>query len=243
MTGTICEPDGSTLHRSRSWLPANRTSRASRSRRSGFDRDSSRATRVIAAVSGDGAGPVDQEVADDSRAQDEAADGAERLAAGVQGDDVVAALEISGEAASLRTEHAGRMRLVDHHHGLVAIGDREQFGEVRAVAIHAVEAFDRQPGPPGASGGAPADDRRVERIDIVVRHPDKAGPAPAKSLVHAGMDQFIVDDQIAGLRQGREDREIGDIAATEIQGGLGAEIAGRFRLQCLMLWMIAAQQT
>jgi len=54
---------------------------------------------------------VDEEIADDARREDEAADGAERLATGVQGDDIGASLESRGEATALRPGHAGGMGL------------------------------------------------------------------------------------------------------------------------------------
>src|ERR1700728_2188028 len=57
------------------------------------------------------------------------------------------------------------------------------------------------------------------------------------------MNEFIVDNEIAGLRERREDREIGHIAATEIQCGLGAEIGGSLSFQRLVLGMVAPQQT
>src|SRR3984893_481221 len=71
------------------------------------------------------AGTVDEKVADRSRRKDKAADRPERLAASVQCDDVVTALKGCGKSPPLRPKHAGRVRLIDHDHGLVAIRNSE----------------------------------------------------------------------------------------------------------------------
>ena len=57
-----------------------------------------------------------------------------------------------------------------------------------------------------------------------MRDADNLGTAAANPFMDAGMDQFVMDDEIVGLWQRREDGEIGDIAATEIQRGFGAEV-------------------
>jgi hypothetical protein len=91
---------------------------------------------------------IDQKVTNHPGCQDEAADGAKRLAAGVQGNDVAAAFEGGRKTPPLRAEHAGGMRLVDHHHGLVPIRHREQFNEVGTVTIHAVKVSTDSQGRP-----------------------------------------------------------------------------------------------
>ena len=97
-----------------------------------------------------------------------------------------------------------------------------QLDQRRTVAVHAVEAFDRHPGPPRAAGPAPSRDRGIKRIDIVMRTPTDSRDR-TNALMDAGMDQLVMHDEIAALRQRREDREIGDIAAAEIERRFGAE--------------------
>ena len=78
---------------------------------------------------------------------------------------------------------------------------------------------------------------------IVVPCGDRLGPAGCNALMRAGMDQRIMDNEIAALRQRRKERGIGGIAAGEIERPLRSEKGGSFRFQRLVLGMIAAQQT
>ena len=84
---------------------------------------------------------------------------------------------------------------------------------------------------------------RLERLDVVVRHALVFGASVTHAFVHAGVDQFVVQDDIVALGQGRKDRDVGGVAGGEIQRGLGAELTGGFALQRLMFGMIATQQT
>ena len=59
----------------------------------------------------------------------------------------------------------------------------------------------------------------------------------------AGMHQFVRHDQVAALRQGGQERQIGHIAIGQEQGSLGTEKVSRLRLQPFMFGRIAAQQT
>jgi len=131
---------------------------------------------------------------------------------------------------------------IDHHDGIVTFGHRHQIGEIRAVAVHAVDALDREPGPPASPGAAPLPQPRIEGLRVVVRNADHLRTATAHPFMNAGMDQFVVQDDVAVLRQRREDREIGGVAGAEIERGLGAEIGRGLRLQRFVLGMIAAQQ-
>ncbi len=72
------------------------------------------------------------------------------------------------EAAAAGAEHAGRVGFVDDQHAVMAARDRDQVIERRRVAIHGVEAFDGDPGLAGAALRAPALDRGVETLGIVV---------------------------------------------------------------------------
>lgn len=160
----------------------------------------------------------------------------------MQRDHVVAALEGRGEPPPLRPKHARRVRFIDHQHGLVAIRNCHEIGKVRAVAIHAVQAFDRKPGPTLAAARAPTADRCVEGVGIIMRRPDEISASGPKPFVDAGMHQFVMNDQIATLWQRREDREIGNVAAAKIERCFGAEIGRRFALKRFMLGMITAQK-
>jgi hypothetical protein len=58
----------------------------------------------------------------------------------------------------------------------------------------------------------------------------------------AGVDEGVVDDEVAALGEGRKERGVGRIAAREEERRLGAEEARGLLLQRLMLLMVAAQQ-
>src|SRR3546814_7362290 len=62
----------------------------------------------------EGAAAVDEEVAGYRGGAEQGALGAERLAAGVKGDQIVAAGEAVREAGAAGAEHAGGVRLIDH---------------------------------------------------------------------------------------------------------------------------------
>src|SRR3546814_4489726 len=64
----------------------------------------------------------------------------------------------------------------------------------------------------------------------------------AQSIMCACVDQLIGKDQVAPLRQAREERDIGGKTIGEIQRSLAAEEARRLFLQRFMLGRIAAQQ-
>src|SRR3546814_8726976 len=115
----------------------------------------------------EGAAAVDEEVAGYRGGAEQGALGAERLAAGVKGDQIVAAGEAVREAGAAGAEHAGGVRLIDHEDCVVTIGDRGEIGERGAVAVHAVKAFDRDPRRSGAAAGAPARDDVVERLRVI----------------------------------------------------------------------------
>ena len=67
-------------------------------------------------------------------------------------------------------------------------------GEIGAVAIHAVEALDRNPRPAFSATRAPANDRGLEGVDIVVAHAGSFGAATlrrfADSFAACGLDRY-----------------------------------------------------
>ena len=134
------------------------------------------------------------------------------------------------------------MRLVDDQHAVVRVGDGREVVERRAVAVHAVEALDRDPRRARAARRAPILDGVLEGLRIVVAGLGALGLAHAHAVVDAGVDQRVVHDEIAALRQRREQRQVGDEAAAEEQRAFGAEERRGLRFQRLVLAVIAAQQ-
>src|SRR3546814_10647179 len=70
-----------------------------------------------------------------------------------------------------------------------------------------------------------------------------AGAAELHAVVRARMDEFVMDDEVAALRQRREQRGVGGEAGREEERGLAAIMARGVGFERLMLGVIAAQQT
>ncbi len=149
----------------------------------------------------EGAPAIDQKIAHRARAAEQGALAAQGLAARAQGDDVFRPFQIGGEPASARSEHAGCVRLIDQQHRFVSRRDRCQIGERGAVTIHAVQAFDRDPRAASAAAPPPVGNRLIEGARVIMRCRHAFGAGEAHAFMRAGVDQRIVHDQIAALRQ------------------------------------------
>ena len=123
---------------------------------------------------------------------------------------------------------------------------RDQFRQRRTVTIHGIQRLHRDPHPAfvffRSAARAPTLDDGIHRIDIIVRRADRLDACRIQPVAKAGMDQRVVNNQVAGTRQGSGERGIGGKAGREIQRRLAAEEAGGFFFQRLMLGVIAAQQ-
>src|SRR3546814_14065901 len=69
-----------------------------------------------------------------------------------------------------------------------------------------------------------------------------AGAAELHAVVRARMDEFVMDDEVAALRQRREQRGVGGEAGREEERGLAAIMARGVGFERLMLGVVAAQQ-
>ncbi len=134
------------------------------------------------------------------------------------------------------------MGLVDDQERLVALGHLGQGLQRRAVAVHGIEALDHDPRPPLAALPPPGGYGRFERLGVVVRDAHAIGPAEPHAVVGAGVDQLVVDHEVAALGQGGQERPVGRIAAGKVEGGLRTEEGGGLGLQRLVLGIVAAQQ-
>ena len=61
--------------------------------------------------------------------------------------------------------------------------------------------------------------------------------------MRARVNQRVMDDHVAALRQRREDGDVGGIAAAEKQCAFGLEESGGFSFQRFMFRMITAKKT
>ena len=90
---------------------------------------------------------VDEPVDERSRAGDESAGAAERLAERADADiDAFFDAELLAEPAAAVAEYAGRMRLIDQQHCVVLVGQVGEVGQRGEIAVHAEERVgDDQP--------------------------------------------------------------------------------------------------
>ena len=160
----------------------------------------------------------------------------------MQRNHIVATLEARGETAAIGPVKPGGMRLIDEQHRIVPLGNRGELIQRRTVAVHAVETLDGQPDAPSPATGAPRAHRILERPRIVVRDLGDLGAARARALVGARMRQGVEDEEIAALRQCREQGVVGDVAAAEEKRSLGVKERRGPRLERLVLRRIASQQ-
>src|SRR5690606_34209618 len=86
-----------------------------------------------------------------------------------QDDDVLQPFEVCRKPTALRSEHTGRMSLIDQQEGFVFVRKRAEGIERRPIAIHAVEAFDSYPDAALSAFAAPCADGILEGGRIVMR--------------------------------------------------------------------------
>ena len=192
------------------------------------------------------AAAVDQEVAHDARPAHQRALAAQRLAAGAQRDDVLAA------PSSRRGEPAAVRRRTRRSRAPRRSAARRRAGRRSRPARRAARG--RRPccrgfrprstacpvPPPARQSRDRVVERTARRCGAAATHAARPSRMP---VMRAGMDQRVVDDQVAALRQGREQRCIGGIAAGEDTAPLSLpKKRRRLRLQRLMLRIVAAQQ-
>ncbi len=160
--------------------------------------------------------------------------------------------QTTDHAASFGAVDACRVRLVDDH---VPVAPRKRlldqvhdFGERREVAIHGVQALHRHENTPR---GVPVArivlvellQQRAQGMHTVVleRHRGRRTGQP-HALVHAGVDELVVDQHIPRLRHTGEEAGIGVEARVEQQPGGGVVEGGDVALQPLGVRRVAVQQ-
>ncbi|MNL29276.1 hypothetical protein D3C87_1509540 [compost metagenome] len=75
-----------------------------------------------------------------------------------------------------------------------------------------------------------------------MRHSDRLRLAGGNAVMHAGMDQRIVENEVVPQRQCGKKCDIGGKSATEIDRPLSAEKYRRLRFKRLMFGMVATKQ-
>ena len=168
---------------------------------------------------------VDEGADDPGGAGDRAALAGQRLGQRECPDDVRVARDAGrgGHAAAARAEHAERVCLVQHEQRLVGAGGPVQFGDGRLVpgdGEHRVAHHD------GRGLGA-AGEGLLDRAGVGVRGDHDAGTGQPAGVDQRGVVGGVGNDEDArpgaagteGLRQGRDDREVGQVPRGEDERG------------------------
>ena len=129
--------------------------------------------------------------------------------------------------AALGPEHAGRVRLVDHHPRVVAAGEVDDALERRDVAVHREHAVGHdQASPPARLAQPPLE---VVGVEVVVDERLRSRqPAPVDD---AGVVEGVGEDDVALLRERADHAHVGEVARAEQQAALAALELGQPLLQ------------
>ncbi|CAB4325872.1 hypothetical protein BCH_01153 [Brucella sp. 191011898] len=111
----------------------------------------------------------------------------------------------------------------------------------RLVAIHGIDAFNHDPWCAATAVFAPGLYPVLEGLCIIVPGANRFGAARTDARMGAGMDEFVIHDQVARLGQGGKCCQIGHVAAAEIDHARGTEMCCGFGFKRLVFRMVAAQ--
>ncbi len=89
------------------------------------------------------------------------------------------------------------MGFVDEKKSVVVVCYLDEIGKRRDVTIHRIEAFHHNPRGATSALFAPCADCSIECIRIVMRDGNGFGLSGPHAFTCAGMDQFVIGNQIA----------------------------------------------
>ena len=146
-------------------------------------------------------------------ALNEGARDAGRLAQRSHEDDALGhELEFRERAATV-AQHTEAVRIVDNDPGIEFVGEAEQRGQRREVAVHAEHRIGRNQLSPRV--------RRYEagaqRRDVAMCITNQIGARQQRSIVEAGMVQMVGENRVAAAGKRGQDREIREITGRKQQ--------------------------
>lgn len=175
-------------------------------------------------------------------AGDIAATGGQGLAQCAHPDVDIAAVqpEVFADAVAAFAHYPQGVGFVDHEEAAVAPLDLDEAGQVRVVAIHAVDAF--QHDEHALELMALLIEQVVERAPVVVRERQPPGAGELYALQNAVVDQFVVQDEVARAEEVADGRHIGGVAAHEGDGVIHAVQASDLDFQFAVDGALAGHQ-
>ena len=145
----------------------------------------------------------------------------------------------SGVPAPDGPDEADRVRVVDHHQGVVALGQVADLVERREVAVHREDAVgDDQPTP----GALAASQLLLEVGHVPVAVAQALRLAQPDAVDDRGVVELVGDDRVLGAEQHLEHAAVGVEAGREQDRGLGAEKRGELVLELDVLGLRAADE-
>ena len=120
---------------------------------------------------------------------------------------------VLADTASGTAHGSQRMGLVDEQHRAMLLLDFDKTREVGKVAVHAVDAFDRDQH--AAEAVADAGEQRVERAPVVVREATARRAGEPSALQDRVVGEDVVDDEVARAHQVADRRDVGRVPGDE----------------------------
>ncbi len=144
-----------------------------------------------------------------------------------------------GRAAPVRPDEADSMRVVDHHEGVVAVGEIADPGQVGDVPVHREDAVGRDH--PGVGAGRFLQ-ARGELVEVAVRVTQPRCLAEPDPVDDRGVVERVGDDGVVGAEQRLEEAAVGVEARAEEDRVLGAEEGREALLELLVQRLRAADE-
>ena len=134
-----------------------------------------------------------------------------------------------GGARAARSEHADRVRLVDHQPGAVALAQLNDRRQVAEVALHREDAVDDHHHPAAVA-------RRALEHPLELRHLVVAERAQLRAREHAAVQNRrvvggVADHRVAGAEDGADAADVGLVAGGEDDRLLGLHPLGQLALE------------
>ena len=146
--------------------------------------------------------------------------------------------EMGQTTASLLTQHAKTVGIVQQQQGVVAFAQRQQGRHIGNIAIHAEDRIaDNQLARCRAAFKLP---RQVGQV--VVRVAVNLGAGESGAINQAGVVQRIREHRVAFAHQGRHDADVGGVTGIKVKCARQTNKIGQCVLQCSVCAAVAAHQ-
>ncbi len=125
--------------------------------------------------------------------------------------------QVIDRAAAIAPQHAGGMRVVDHHDAIIFFGQIAQRGQRRDISVHRKNAVGNQQFMPGPVFSLPAQALAIGNIPVL-ENLNCRSRKPA-AIDDGGVIQFIGKNQIVFAKDGRDRSRIRREAGLKNDGG------------------------